>query len=170
MPFAWFTSHIGYPNFFNDAGNSHELASAFLTLADAASAGTSYNEAKTLFELDPAQVETKKAAFQEFGLLYVLPRSNELTLTPLGRQIQTFCPTPPEASQNRRQVLLVLGRALARYQFNNPLPVGGNKYRQRAESTEHPALSSRLLPDDEAGWFPDGQRVARCRVRHVADV
>ncbi len=88
MSFCWFTSFIGYPNFTAALGNSHELAQFFLTLARVALDGMRYSESKRLFpHLDHAQVETKKAAFQEFGLLYVRPGSDEITLTHLGKQI-----------------------------------------------------------------------------------
>jgi len=137
MSFCWFTGFIGYPNFFKKSGHSHELAKAFLTLAKASLSGKSYKEAKDLFPgLDHAQVETKKAAFQEFGLLYVVPRSNTVNITPLGLQIQDLCSDPLTLEKNRRTMLLALCNALATYQFNNPLPVGGLKGAKRAASTD----------------------------------
>ncbi|MFC1462142.1 HNH endonuclease [Verrucomicrobiota bacterium] len=137
MDFCWFTSYIGYPNFFKKSGNSHELARFFVKFAKAALEGASYPDAKELFpELDHAQVETKKAAFQEYGLLFVVPRSNRIVLTPAGLQLYHYCKKPSEIEKNRRQIALTLTRALARYQFNNPLPVGGNRGRPRAEMTD----------------------------------
>lgn len=137
MSFCWFTGFIGYPNFFKKSGNSYDLAHSFLTLAKAALQGKSYSEAKLLFpNLDHAQVETKKAAFQEFGLIYVVPRSNRLSLTPLGQQIFELCQNPEDLAKNRRTILLSLCNALSRYQFNNPLPVGGNKGLSRAQSSD----------------------------------
>lgn len=142
MNFCWFTSFIGYPSFFQSEGRGADLARAFMTLGDAAEAGTPYVEAKALFpELDSAQVETKKAAFQEFGLLYVVPRSNTLTLTGLGHQVRVLCTDRKHIEGNRRQILLSLGRALARYQFDNPIPVGGNRKEMRKR-----AASSDVLP------------------------
>lgn len=136
--FCWFTSYIGYPNFFKDAGNSYELAQAFITFCDASISGKTYKESKGLFPgLDASQVETKKAAFQEFGLLYVVPRSDELSITPLGQQIYAIYKDgsiPPD--KKRRRILLALCNALANYQFNNPFPVGGNRYSGRASSTD----------------------------------
>jgi hypothetical protein len=70
---------------------------------------------------------TKKAAFQEFGLLYVVPRSDEISVTPVGKQLLEKVPTLKEAKLNRPEVLFLLGRTLARYQFNNPSPIGGDK-------------------------------------------
>jgi len=142
MSFCWFTSFIGYPNFFKTKGRGADLARAFVTLGDAANAGTSYADSKKLFpDLDSAQVETKKAAFQEFGLLHVVPRSNTLTLTPLGQQMLALYKDRKRVEKNRRPMLLGLARGLARYQFNNPLPVGGNREEMRKR-----AASSDVLP------------------------
>jgi ribosomal protein L44E len=140
MSFCWFTSFIGYPNFFKRSGNPRELARSYLTLASASLEGESYSASKGLFPaLDHAQVETKKAAFQEYGLLYVVPRSDRISLTPAGRQVYDLVSQPKLKEKNRRAILLMLGRALARYQFNNPIPVGGSRRRGRA-------LSSDVLP------------------------
>lgn len=142
MSFCWFTSFIGYPNFFDARGRGADLARAFVTFGDAANAGTSYADSKKLFpDLDSAQVETKKAAFQEFGLLYVVPRSNTLTLTPLGQHVLALCKDRKRVEKNRRPILLTLACGLARYQFNNPLPVGGNRKEMRKR-----AASSDVLP------------------------
>lgn len=135
MTFCWFTSFIGYPGFLKERGASYELGQAFITLARASIEGQTYKEAKELFpNLDHAQVETKKAAFQEFGLLYVVPRSDIVTLTPLGKQVYQLIESGKLT--NRRRILYALAHALARYQFNNPLPVGGNRYRERASSSD----------------------------------
>jgi hypothetical protein len=147
LSFCWFTSFIGYPGFFKKQGNAFELGKTFITLANAALEGKSYSESKALFpNLDHAQVETKKAAFQEFGLLYVKPRSNVLSLTPAGRQVYDLLHDRNARERNRRLLLLILCQALANYQFNNPLPVGGSKGKGRAESTDIlPYLASYYL-------------------------
>ncbi len=139
MPFCWFTSSIGYPDFFATSGNPAELAQSFLELGHAAKSGLSYEKSKKLFEeLNPHQVETKKAAFQEFGLLYVVPRSDVLSLTPLGEQVLSFCSKNRRSKVAQKDLLVALIWGLSRYQFSNPLPVGGNSadYRARAASTD----------------------------------
>lgn len=161
MSFCWFTSFIGYPNFFEPTGRGAELAHVFISLGEAAEAGKSYADSKRLFPgLDHAQVETKKAAFQEFGLLYVVPRSNTLTLTPLGRQILDLCANKEQIEKNRRTILLSLARGLARYQFNNPLPVGGNRkeFRARARSSDVlPYLASYYLLNRLGGVLTESE-------------
>lgn len=142
MSFCWFTSFIGYPNFLKTEGSSYDLGQVFLTLAQASLEGKTYSESKDLFPaLDPAQVETKKAAFQEFGLLYVVPRSNVITLTPLGLQVYNLSINRQNLEENRRTILFMLSHSLARYQFNNPLSVGGNR-----KSNIERAKSSDVLP------------------------
>lgn len=124
MSFIWRTSFVGYPNFFVDVGASGELAEVFVKFADAAEQGVSYSDAKSLTGVSSHQAETKKAAFQEYGLLYVLPGSDTLTLTPLGKQVHAL--TRQGFDRDTRRLLLVaLARGLARYQFTNPMPVGG---------------------------------------------
>ena len=150
MSFCWFTSFIGYPNFFRTTGRGAELANAYFTFANAAQAGMSYSDSKGLFPaIGSHQVETKKAAFQEFGLLYVVPRSDALSLTPLGNQVLSLCKDKQKLQSNRRTLLLALAHGLARYQFNNPLPVGGASIdnRVRASSSDVlPYLACEVLP------------------------
>lgn len=137
MAFCWFTSFIGYPNFFAGSGRGHDLAQFYRRFVRAARAGTTYSDSKGLFPgLDPAQVETKKAAYQEFGLLYVVPRSDTVSLTPVGEHVFDLAGTRQTAKRNRRELLLSLATAMARYQFRNPLPVGGSKNKERAHSSD----------------------------------
>ena len=137
MSTCWFTSFIGYPNFFKHSGRGAELATFYSTLVDRTQAGETYSKAKKAFpDLDHAQVETKKAAFQEYGLLYVKPRSDVVTVTPLGLQVVKYMKQGVKTLPEQRRLLFCLARALARYQFNNPLPVGGNRGRERAEQTD----------------------------------
>lgn len=107
-------------------GKGAELAAAFRVFADAANRGISYSEAKSLTEVSAHQAETKKAAFQEYGLLYVVPNSDRISLTPLGRQVASLAQGQLDSAK-RRLMLLALARGLARYQFSNPLPVGGRR-------------------------------------------
>jgi hypothetical protein len=134
MSFCWFTSSIGYPNFLS----GEELGLVFIKLADASLCRLPYKEAKALFpELDPASVETKKAAFQEYGLLYVVPGSNKITLTPLGLQVYEIVSVNSDDDATKRDRLIpILAQALSRYQFDNPMPVGGAKLLKRARSTD----------------------------------
>lgn len=140
---AWVTSNIGYPNFFAESEN---LAITFRGLAAGAVAGDPYEQVKINVRLSLGvtrhAVETRKAAFQEYGLLFVKPRSNRITLTPLGEFIWQFAETPEQATANRQDVLFALSRGLARYQFPNPAPVGSDGGRDLAKVSDvRPYLS-----------------------------
>jgi DNA-binding MarR family transcriptional regulator len=138
VSFVWKTSYVGYPNLFTGETDAHQLGDFFRLIADAAGRGISYGdlkkEAKTQFNVSGHQTETKKAAFQEFGLAYVAPRSDLVSLTPAGTQLFDLARTSASADAERRKVLLLLGRALARYQFQNPFPAGARQ--AWAESTD----------------------------------
>ena len=115
-------------------------------MAQASGQGVSYKDAKRLFRISAHQVETKKAAFQEFGLLYVVPHSDVISITPIGQQLLQFVARSDDAEQSRRNVLLLLAHSLSRYQFDNPLPIGGSRNRQWADSTDvRPYLASYYL-------------------------
>ncbi|HEY3853721.1 MAG TPA: hypothetical protein VGO67_04940 [Verrucomicrobiae bacterium] len=131
MSFVWKTSYVGYPNFFTGTTAAHELGEFFRLIANAARRGISYGdlkqEAKARFGVSGHQTETKKAAFQEFGLAYVAPRSDLISLTPAGSQLFDLVRTPATADAERRRVLLLLGRALSRFQFHNPSVSGARQ-------------------------------------------
>ncbi|HEY5548787.1 MAG TPA: HNH endonuclease [Coriobacteriia bacterium] len=144
MGFCWRTSSIGYPNFFAAEGKGAELASAFMVFADAAVTGVPYSQAKALTGVSGHQAETKKAAFQEYGLLYVVPRSDALTLTPLGLQLYNLVKKGID-HDSRRIVLAALARGLARSQLSNPLPVGGRQALSEAPVDVLPYLACYFL-------------------------
>jgi hypothetical protein len=138
MSFVWKTNYIGYPNFFSGDTPAHQLGMFFRLIADAAGRGVTYeglkSEAKAKFNVSPHQTETKKAAFQEFGLAYVVPRSDVISITPAGSQLFVIANTAAKADAEKRNVLLLLARALARYQFQNPFPAGAKQ--DWADSTD----------------------------------
>lgn len=156
MSFVWKTSYVGYPNFFTGESAAHELGDFFRLIANAAGRGISYGdlkkEAKTQFGVSGHQTETKKAAFQEFGLAYVVPRSDLISLTPAGAQLYELARTPASADAERRKILLLLGRALSRYQFQNPFPAGAKQ--AWADSTDVlPYLAAYFLLTKLDGLF-----------------
>jgi HNH endonuclease len=137
VSFCWYTSFIGYPDFLAARGRGYDLAQFYRKMVRASRDGVSYSDSKKLFpNLDHAQVETKKAAFQEFGLLYVVPASNTISLTPAGEKVFELGSSRDEARRNKHDILQTLATALSRYQFRNPQPVGGTRGRVRARSTD----------------------------------
>lgn len=84
----WKVNSYGYPNPFSSdkAGQAWETLLSFYRFSD-------YKELKDFWAspdaprpLDHAAVESWKSTFEEFGLLYVLSRSGEITITPAGYQ------------------------------------------------------------------------------------
>src|SRR5438045_3442155 len=87
MPFFWPTSHVGMLHPGSAKIEARKRAADFVALANAATQGTPYDEAKELLDCSSNQAETRKSLFEELGLLYVPYASNELRLTPVGRQL-----------------------------------------------------------------------------------
>lgn len=88
VPF-WRVASYGYPNPFGNtnAKLSWEILQSFV-------GETSYEKVKLFWQspssprkLDHAAVESRKASFEEFGLLYVLSGSDDIVLTAGGQQL-----------------------------------------------------------------------------------
>lgn len=123
--FRWKVARLGAPNFFVKTGASAAMAKVFLEFAEASVKNESYRISKRRITTSQHQAETKKAALQVFGLLYVEPNSDRITITPLGKQILTVLKADLAAEDKRNTVLTLLSWGLCHYQFDNPLPVGG---------------------------------------------
>jgi hypothetical protein len=90
---SWRVNSYGYPNPFQSAPKYRVKAGQawdmFVSFADR----TSYREVKRYWEQHPERpvdahtVESWKATFEEFGLLYVLQRADEIVTTPGGLQL-----------------------------------------------------------------------------------
>src|SRR5947207_993183 len=87
----WRVNSYGYPNPFSSSQNARQAWETFLSFFDF----SSYRKLKEFWEsgdagrlLDSHAVESWKATFEEFGLLYVLSRTNEIQITPAGIQFR----------------------------------------------------------------------------------
>jgi hypothetical protein len=160
----WRVNSYGYPNPFAAGAASQGAWQVFLTFVDRADG--SYADLKTFWQsnkapkkLDHAAVESWKAAFEEFGLLYVISRSNKITITPAGRQIIAAA-----ADDNLEEFLWVGINLLLRYPLQGP-PRGRPK--SAAHGTSDLLLyrflysASRDLGD--YFWWTELQRIF-CRV------
>jgi hypothetical protein len=84
---TWRVNSYGYPNPFQDNANSRQAWDTFVSFAE----HTSYREVKDFWfnssrNLKPSGVESWKSAFEQFGQLYVLKRSDDIVITPGGFQ------------------------------------------------------------------------------------
>lgn len=87
----WRVASQGYPNPFRTDDNPKIAWDVLRTFIDYD--GRSYKALKAFwdtkeapFDLDSHTLETRKQAFEEFGLLYVISRSDTITITPGGWQ------------------------------------------------------------------------------------
>lgn len=137
MTFVWSTSHVGMLYPLKSGGKkANAIARDFLVFANASLQGTGYDKSKTLLTVDSHQAETRKAFFQEIGLLYVLERSNRISLTSVGKQFAELLQSLPRQEetlsaenlmllQQRADALLIW--ALCNSQLNRPSSFGSPK-------------------------------------------
>lgn len=87
----WVVNSYSYPNPFNAEPNAQEAWRTFLSFFEFTSYADLkwyWNSAAAPRRLSAHSVESWKATFEEFGLLYVLSRSREITITPAGVQFR----------------------------------------------------------------------------------
>src|SRR5258707_795654 len=87
----WRVNSYGYPNPFNLDAKSQEAWATFRSFHEHDNAAYSslkqfWNSNSAPRRINSHTVESWKAAFEEFGLLYVISRSNIVTITPAGKQ------------------------------------------------------------------------------------
>lgn len=93
---TWRVNSYGYPNPFQETPKYRVKASQAWDMFKSFVDRTSYREVKTFWETHPQRrvdahtVESWKATFEEFGLLYVLQREDDIVITPGGLQQWAF--------------------------------------------------------------------------------
>lgn len=143
MSFFWPTSHVGMLHPASIKSEARKRASDFVALANAAAQGKPYDQAKDLLDCSSNQAETRKSLFEELGLLYVPYGSNELRLTPVGKQLfELLGPTiaDPLGETVAAKVDGVLIWALVNCQINRPQSFGSPRLSiaERTESDVRP--------------------------------
>ncbi|MYF98002.1 hypothetical protein F4212_02535 [Candidatus Poribacteria bacterium] len=104
-------------------------------------------------------MESWKATFEEFGLLYVISRSNEITITPAGKQFHAA------AEQNNEQDFVWIGlNLLFRYPVKGP-PRGRKKSaaHSNADILPYRFLYSSMRDLGGYFWWTELERIL-CRV------
>ncbi len=173
----WRVNSYSYPNPFSSAPKALQ---AWITLASFRQV-SSYSELKAYWasgsggrRLDAHTVESWKATFEEFGLLYVMSRSDNIVITPAGRQFFEA------ADKGNSDDLVWIGlNLLLRY------PLAGPPRRSRGERYDESDLllywflygAMRELSNEL--WWPELERVlcyvfttaeARTAVQSVAQL
>jgi hypothetical protein len=160
----WRVNSYGYPNPFNPDAKSQEAWATFRSFYD--SDQGSYSSLKTFWEspeaprkLDSHAVESWKATFEEFGLLYVISRSNTITITPAGKQFHAA------AEQKNEQDFVWIGlNLLFRYPVQGP-PRGRSRSVAHSDADILPYrfLHSAMRDLGDYFWWTELERIL-CRV------
>ena len=160
----WRVNSYGYPNPFNPDPKSQEAWATFQSFYHRDQG--SYDSLKTFWgshkaprRLDRHAVESWKAAFEEFGLLYVISRSNTITITPAGKQFHDA------AEQQNEQDFVWIGlNLLFRYPMQGP-PRGPSKNPAHRDANILPYrfLHSAMRDLGDYFWWTELERIL-CRV------
>jgi hypothetical protein len=160
----WRVNSYGYPNPLNPDPKSQDAWATFRSFYD--SDRSSYSSLKAFWEshkaprkLDNAAVQSWKATFEEFGLLYVISRSNTITITPAGKQFHAA------AEQNNERDFVWIGlNLLFRYPLQGP-PRGHSKSaaHSNADILPYRFLHSAMRDLGDYFWWTELERVF-CRV------
>jgi hypothetical protein len=126
MKFVWPTGHVGMLHPASSRAAGRERADDFKLFAKAARDGLSYTQVKKLFNIDHAQVETRKSFFEEVGLLFVPHKSDGLVLTAVGGQLydHLVSSAPLKNLVDRDKATSLLAWALSNSQINRPQSPG----------------------------------------------
>lgn len=116
----WRVNSYGYPNYFSSETKAQEAWATFESFVECHD--RSYSGLKNHWssglasrKLDNHAVESWKATFEEFGLLYVISRSDQITITPAGFQFHQA------ALSNDQQKFVWIGlNLLFRYPLKGP--------------------------------------------------
>ena len=159
----WRVNSYGYPNPFIRESKSQEAWLTFKSFYDRDNGA--YTSLKEFWEtnrprkLDSHAVESWKATFEEFGLLYVISRSNRITITPAGKQFYEA------AMREREEDFVWIGlNLLFRYPLQGP-PRGRNKTPAHGTSDVLPYrfLYSAMRDLGDYFWWTELERIF-CRV------
>jgi hypothetical protein len=122
----WKVNGYGYPNPFSGSTNAKQAWDTYELFLNSAT----YDHVKEEFSKNgrnSSGIESWKATFEEYGMLYVISRSDEITITPVGEQMQAAV-----ANSDYEQFVWVGLNALLRYPLKGPprpKPKGGDEQR-----------------------------------------
>jgi hypothetical protein len=165
----WRVNSYGYPNRFNADTKAQEAWATLLSFFDHDNGSYStlkafWSSARAPRNLDAHAVESWKATFEEFGLLYVISRSDRVTITPAGKQFREA------ADQNSQQDFVWIGlNLLFRYPLHGP-PRGRPKSpaHGRSDLLLYRFLYSAMRDLGDYFWWTELERIL-CRVFATAE-
>ncbi len=156
----WRVNSYGYPCFFSDSEKSLEAWTTLLSFFDF----TDYEALKAYWssqyaprQLSSHAVESWKATFEEFGILYVESRSNRITITPAGIQLREA------AERNDRNEFAWIGlNLLLRYPLRGPRRPKSDAHKD-SDLLLYRFWYAALLDLDGYIWWTELERIL-CRV------
>lgn len=163
-PDFWRVNSYGYPNHFSTEIKAQEAWETFSSFHDAHD--TSYSDLKAYWaggggsrRLDSHAVESWKATFEEFGLVYVISRSDRITVTPAGFQFHEA------ATEKDEQAFIWIGLNLL---FRYPLSGAAGRRGRGPHHTNSDLLPYRFLYSamrdlGDYFWWAELERIL-CRV------
>lgn len=162
-PPFWTVASYGYPNPFGDdnAKLSWEIFNSFVNQSSYQSVKDFWQSPENIRKLDHAAVESRKASFEEFGLLYVLNGSDNIVLTPGGQQLLAAA-----AAADEREFAWIGINLLFRFPLCGP-PRRMNSSRQ-ANFLVYWFLWAALFDLDDHLLWPEFERVI-CLVQNQAE-
>ncbi len=160
----WRVNSYGYPNPFSPDEKSQEAWAKFRSFYQRDQG--SYDSLKEFWEshnaprrLDRHAVESWKATFEEFGLIYVISRSNTITVTPAGKQFHDAA-----ERKNEEEFVWIGLNLLFRFPLRGP-PRGRRRSPAHGDADVLPYrfLYSAMRDLGDYFWWSELERVL-CRV------
>lgn len=156
----WRVNSYGYPCFFSESEKSQEAWNTLLSFFDF----TDYEELKKYWssskaprQLSSHAVESWKATFEEFGILYVESRSNRITVTQAGIQLREAADR-----EDQKEFAWIGLNLLLRYPLKGPRRPKSETHRD-SDLLLYRFWYSALLDLDGYIWWTELERVL-CRV------
>ena len=161
----WRVNSYGYPCYFNDSQKSQEAWETLLSFYNF----SKYDKLKDYWAsgdsprfLSAHAVESWKATFEEMGLLYVVTRSNLITITPAGMQLREA------ADHNNQDEFAWIGlNLLLRYPLRGPRRPKSEAH-GNSDLLLYRFLYSALLDLGGYIWWTEFERIL-CRVFKTGD-
>jgi hypothetical protein len=166
----WRVASYGYPNPFRTEDKPRKAWAALRTFYDYD--GRSYKALKDFWDspeaprdLDSHAIESWKQAFEEFGLLYVITRSDTISITPGGRQLLEAV-----EQQNERDFIWIGLNLVLRYPLQGPPPPRKAKSlaHRQSDLLLYRFLYSAMRDLGDYFWWTELQRIF-CRVFSTAE-
>lgn len=154
----WRVSSYGYPNPFRPDAKSREAWTTFCSFYE--NDQESYRSLKAYWgspdaprRLHSQAVESWKAAFEEFGLLYVISRSDTIVVTPAGKQLYDA------VESNSRDDFVWIGlNLLFRYPLRGP-PRSRRRPHRDADLLPYRFLHSAMRDLGDHFWWTELERI-----------